>query len=47
MARRMRKRTGETPAHALWRDASGSDMIRRLRRRYGSSSAEALRRDDC
>ena len=47
MARRLRKRSGETSAHTLWRDACGSAMTRRLRRRYGASYAEALWRDAC
>ena len=42
MARRLRKRSDETPAEALWRDACGSAQAIHLRTRYGETPAEAL-----
>ena len=42
MGRRLRKRCGETPAEALWRDSWDGDMTHRLRKRYDATTAEAL-----
>ena len=42
MARRMRKRFGETPAEALLGDPCGSTLARCLRTRSGAAPTEAL-----
>ena len=47
MARRLRKRCGQTPAEAIWRGACVRALTRRLRKRYDPSSTEALCRSVC
>ena len=42
MAPGLRKRFGERPAEALFRNACGSDVTRRLRKAYGATPAVAI-----